>query len=148
MRNDLLIKEELKTLFREKFEKLGKNKILGDIFVECLFSENELSLNELSNLTGYSVSSLSLALKQKDKIFNVIHKPGDKKTYVDINFKNEECLLSELKELNQFVLPNILSLLSKLENKNQKQKIFEKNIQKMKRIIQKIIEEFEKDTLN
>ncbi|MEM1988255.1 MAG: hypothetical protein QXS41_00195 [Candidatus Woesearchaeota archaeon] len=143
--HDNTIKEELKSLFREKFEKIGKNKILGDIFVECLFSPTELSLNELSSLTGYSISSLSLALKQKDKMFNIINKPGDKKTYVDINFKSEECMISELKELNNFILPTIINLMSKIQNKNQKQKTFEKNIQKMKKIIEKIIEEFENE---
>ncbi|MEM2115520.1 MAG: hypothetical protein QXD62_00080 [Candidatus Woesearchaeota archaeon] len=140
MEKDIQIKEDLKCVIREKLEKTGKNKLLADIFVECLFSQKPLSLNELSKATGYSISSLSLALKEKHGFLVTIKKPGDKKIYVDINTESKTNIIEELKEEYFNNLPRILTLLEKVNKRTEKITKFEKEIKKIREIIGHVLE--------
>ncbi len=83
--------EDFRQLLRTIYSERQLNPLLGDIYAFCYYAKKPLSFKELSRLTGYSISSLSLALKMKLPLFEIVKVPGDKQKYVSV--KREPLLL-------------------------------------------------------
>lgn len=83
--------EEAKRIMMEHFantaRRFGLSELYGYIYGVLFFEDEPLSLGEIAERTGYSLSHVSTALKLLENIGLVkrIKKPGDKKAYYTAN---------------------------------------------------------------
>ncbi|AIF69965.1 MarR family transcriptional regulator [Palaeococcus pacificus DY20341] len=79
--------EEAKKIMMEHFanaaRRFGLNELYGYIYGVLFFEDEPLSLGEIAERTGYSLSHVSTALKLLESVGLVkrVKKPGDKKAY-------------------------------------------------------------------
>lgn len=89
--------EEAKKIILELYantaRRLGQSELIGYIYGALFFSEDPLSLGDISELTGYSLSHVSSAMKVLESVGLVrrIKKPGDRKVYF-VATKTLSCL--------------------------------------------------------
>jgi len=79
--------EKIFSTFSSIATSLGYNEVHGRIIASLLVSDNEISLKEMSKITGYSLASLSISLDMLE-IIGIIKKvknPGDRKLYIKLD---------------------------------------------------------------
>ncbi len=121
--------KKLKQSMEKNLKYFGKPSSVSDIFVECILSEKPLTYDELSKRTGYSISSISLALKGYMPALNVFTKPGSKKKYVEVNLDLINLKINQYKMIkNEIINPMVESLtsLSEKEKYKSNQKVSKK----------------------
>lgn len=79
--------QELYRLFMETSGKIGVKPVVARIYALLFAEPDDLSLEELAERTGYSLSSVSSVVKLLEQFKKVqrIKKPGSKKVYVRCN---------------------------------------------------------------
>ncbi|MFP4116443.1 MAG: MarR family transcriptional regulator [Candidatus Aenigmatarchaeota archaeon] len=90
------IKDEIYSSFSNTASSIGYDEIHGRIIAALIMDGDEMSLQELSEETGYSSSSISLSLDLLEVlgIIEKVKKKGDRKLYV----KMEGDILEGLKQ--------------------------------------------------
>ncbi|AEH25015.1 GbsR/MarR family transcriptional regulator [Pyrococcus yayanosii] len=79
--------EEAKRIVMKSFantaRRFGQSELLGYIYGALFFSDEPLSLAEIAEITGYSLSHVSSAMKVLEGVGLVqrVKKPGDRKAY-------------------------------------------------------------------
>ncbi|AMM53239.1 GbsR/MarR family transcriptional regulator [Pyrococcus kukulkanii] len=136
--------EEAKKIIMETFantaRRLGQSELIGYIYGALFLSDRPLSLSEIAEVTGYSVSHVSSAMKVLEGVGLVqrIKKPGDRKAYF-VAMKNfgewrsstfYENILRDIEETRD----NLLRALNEItEDTEEAQKIKEKIQMALKR---------------
>lgn len=137
----------------------GLDSFMMKLFAISYISTDDISLDELSKKTGYSLASISNKMKLLESIglIKKIRKPKSKKIYIkieknilklhrDLLITKEATTIKIAKEL----LPSIISKhKSKKITKDEKNKLkvieeYQKQILIVEKVIKKIIKEFDK----
>jgi DNA-binding transcriptional regulator GbsR (MarR family) len=81
------IEEKIHSTFASVVKSLGYSEVHGRIISSLFLAEKELSLQELSKKTGYSIPSISISLDLLELlgIIKKKKKAGDRKLYVRLN---------------------------------------------------------------
>ncbi|MFW6046646.1 MAG: hypothetical protein ACOCP4_02505 [Candidatus Woesearchaeota archaeon] len=108
---------KLKQAMEKNLKFFGKPSSVSDIFVECILSEKPLTYNELSERTGYSIASISLALKGYMPALNVFTKPGSKKKYVEVNLDLINLKINQYKMIKKEMIEPMVESLTSLSKK-------------------------------
>lgn len=117
--------EEAKRIMMEHFantaRRFGLNGLYGYIYGVLFFEDEPMSLGEIAEHTGYSLSHVSTALKLLENIGLVrrIKKPGDKKAYFtaikNIREWRKEAYYKRIADDIQQTRENLLKALKELE---------------------------------
>ncbi|NJD98663.1 MarR family transcriptional regulator [Thermococcus sp. LS1] len=117
--------EEAKRIIMEHFantaRRFGLNELYGYIYGVLFFEEEPMSLREIAEKTGYSLSHVSTALKLLENIGLVkrIKKPGDKKAYFkaikNIREWRREAYYRKIEEDVRQTRENLLRALKEIE---------------------------------
>lgn len=101
------IKDSIYSAFSNTASSIGYDEIHGRIIAALILNGGEMSLQNLSEETGYSSSSISLSLDLLEVlgIIDKVKKQGDRKLYV----KMEGNILEGLKEAVLIQLQNTIS---------------------------------------
>ncbi len=106
-------KEEFKKAIYESFRALGVDDFPSRLMSVLQSEPEEISLGELSEMTGYSLSALSTTLKamEENNLVKRFKKPKSRKVYVFMD-KDLVSLYTELqkKRYNQALMPMIKKL--------------------------------------
>ena len=106
-------KEEFKKAIYNSFRSLGIDDFPAKLMSVLQSEPDEISLGELSEMTGYSLSALSTTLKamEENNMVKRFKKPKSRKVYVYMD-KDLVTLYTELqkKRFNQSLLPFIQTL--------------------------------------
>lgn len=81
------IKDNIYSAFSDTASAIGYDEVHGRIIASLIVNEGSMSLQDLSDETGYSSSSISLALDLLE-VFGIIKKvkkQGDRKLYVELD---------------------------------------------------------------
>ena len=149
-------KEEFIDLLCEIHKKKGLDELSSKLLAILYIEPGELSLEELAERTGYSLSSVSSAMKliSKSGIVKKARKPGSRKLYfyMEKNIVNE--LLQTLKKTMQEVVltakervPKIIRRYKAERGAKEELKIIEnyyKQLLVMEGVMKKVISMFEK----
>ncbi|MFA4662665.1 GbsR/MarR family transcriptional regulator [Pyrococcus kukulkanii] len=132
--------EEAKKIIMETFantaRRLGQSELIGYIYGALFLSDKPLSLSEIAEMTGYSLSHVSSAMKVLEGVGLVqrIKKPGDRKAYF-ITTKNfgewrssafYENILRDIEETRK----NLLRALSEITEESQEAQRIKEKIKK------------------
>lgn len=71
-------------ILKNVLNKIGLDNLTSEIIANLWVAPNEIGMDELAQKTGYSLSSISLKLKQLGDLHGIqkINKPGSKKKYL------------------------------------------------------------------
>lgn len=118
--------DEAKRIMMEHFantaRRFGLSELYGYIYGLLFFEDEPLSLGEIAERTGYSLSHVSTALKLLEKIGLVkrIKKPGDKRAYYtaikNIREWRKEAYYKKIEEDIRQTRENLLKALKEVEN--------------------------------
>ncbi len=118
--------DEAKRIMMEHFantaRRFGLSELYGYIYGLLFFEDEPLSLGEIAERTGYSLSHVSTALKLLEKIGLVkrIKKPGDKRAYYtaikNIREWRKEAYYKKIEEDIRQTRENLLKALKEIEN--------------------------------
>ena len=118
--------DEAKRIMMEHFantaRRFGLSELYGYIYGLLFFEDEPLSLGEIAERTGYSLSYVSTALKLLEKIGLVkrIKKPGDKRAYYtaikNIREWRKEAYYKKIEEDIRQTRENLLKALKEVEN--------------------------------
>jgi len=118
--------DEAKRIMMEHFantaRRFGLSELYGYIYGLLFFEDEPLSLGEIAERTGYSLSYVSTALKLLEKIGLVkrIKKPGDKRAYYtaikNIREWRKEAYYKKIEEDIRQTRENLLKALKEIEN--------------------------------
>ncbi|RLF77965.1 GbsR/MarR family transcriptional regulator [Thermococci archaeon] len=118
--------DEAKRIMMEHFantaRRFGLSELYGYIYGLLFFEDEPLSLGEIAERTGYSLSHVSTALKLLEKIGLVkrIKKPGDKRAYYtaikNIREWRKEAYYKKIEEDIRQTRENLLRALKEIEN--------------------------------
>lgn len=140
----------------------GLDPITAELSLRLFISPKEISLDELAELTGYSLSAVSTKMKLLENFHFVqrIRKPGSKKVYFFITKDLKQIMISKIKlGLDLDVTPIIAQLpkllakyeseAEKTKNKDLKEqykiaKNYLSQLTKLEKIMLKTIEDIEK----
>ena len=113
MKKDDNPKEEFKKAIYNSFKALGVDDFPSRLMSVLQSEPDEISLGELSEMTGYSLSALSTTLKamEENNMVKRFKKPKSRKVYVYMD-KDLVTLYTELqkKRFNQSLMPFIHTL--------------------------------------
>ncbi|BDZ67655.1 GbsR/MarR family transcriptional regulator [Methanobacterium ferruginis] len=113
VKNDDSPKEEFKKAVYNSFRALGIDDFPSKLMSVLQSEPDEISLGELSEMTGYSLSALSTTLKtmEENNLVKRFKKPKSRKVYVYMD-KDLVTLYTELqkKRYNQSLLPFLQTL--------------------------------------
>lgn len=113
------IKEKIYSAFSNTASSIGYDEVHGRIIAALILKGGEMSLQKLSDETGYSSSSISLSLDLLEVfgIIDKVKKQGDRKLYV----KMKGDILEGLKQAILVQLQNTISgTIGNLENHKEK----------------------------
>lgn len=120
--------EEAKRIMMEHFAntagRFGLNELYGYIYGVLFFEDEPMSLGEIADRTGYSLSHVSTALKLLESIGLVrrVKKPGDKRAYFtaikNIREWRKEAYYRKIAEDVQQTRENLLRALEELEGED------------------------------
>ncbi|USS41795.1 MarR family transcriptional regulator [Thermococcus aggregans] len=118
--------ENAKKIMMEHFantaRRFGLSELYGYIYGLLFFEDEPLSLGEIAERTGYSLSHVSTALKLLENVGLVkrIKKPGDKKAYYtaikNIREWRKEAYYKKIEEDIRQTRENLLRALKEIEN--------------------------------
>jgi DNA-binding transcriptional regulator GbsR (MarR family) len=79
------IERELSATFVKHFESMGLKHTVAEAYMAVFFSDKPLGLKEISQKTGYSVSTVCTAMDILERLTDVTKtkKPGSKKVYYE-----------------------------------------------------------------
>ncbi|MCF7872091.1 winged helix-turn-helix transcriptional regulator [Candidatus Woesearchaeota archaeon] len=152
-------KKELLILFEKLFRDVGLDSLSSKLVSYIYLEPNEISMDELTEITGYSLSAVSTKLKPLENIGMIERrkKPGSKKLYFYMD--KDLIKLNQQKiefAINKQIIP-LKEALPIILNNNKKSKLPEKEkqiheiaenyltqITKMEGLLKKVLEELEK----
>ncbi|MCX6694972.1 MAG: hypothetical protein NTU61_01585 [Candidatus Altiarchaeota archaeon] len=112
------VEREITEDFIEIYERLGVNPVLVRTYMKLFFSTEPLGLKELSEKTGYSISSVCATLDLMEKMMDVkkFKKPGSKKVYYECEHKTTSIMGKKIVQAdNQIQM--LITILKKAESK-------------------------------
>jgi DNA-binding transcriptional regulator GbsR (MarR family) len=134
VKNDDSPKEEFKKAVYNSFRALGIDDFPSKLMSVLQSEPDEISLGELSEMTGYSLSALSTTLKtmEENNLVKRFKKPKSRKVYVYMD-KDLVTLYTELqkKRYNQSLLP-FLQTLPRIIQRYSDREEFESEIEMLK----------------
>ena len=144
------IRENFKQPFINATNDLENDPLAGEILGILIFENKALSVQELSERTGYSVSHISNKIRQlKNKNFvKEERKPGSRKNYYKIEDVEEWSLkfIQEILDYTQSIIEVTNISISNIDDENKKNhlnyvKEKYKNIYKSLKLLQKVDED-------
>ena len=116
----------------------GLSKIQAKMFAVLYLQKEEISLEELSKLTGYSISSVSVKIRDMEHLGLVrrIKKPGTAKVFFFIPKDFHDKLVLQLFEKQEKNIREIFKRLPKIisSNPNESRKIMEHYLKEAKKM--------------
>ncbi len=119
--------KELRIMIKKIVMEKGANMLLATVVAELFVNPEEITLEELSKRTGYSLSSVSTAINQLEKIGKIRKekRPGQRKTYVSLEKNLTKMFLESLISAREVIiepmkekLPIIITKMKKEINTN------------------------------
>lgn len=111
------IEQKLYEIERDIYKTYGEDDLSASILALLYYEEEELTMEEIADMTGYSLSSISLKMKELMPLWGIKRKkkPGSRKTYFSLeksylaSFEDywKRTLETEQKIVNQELLPLI-----------------------------------------
>ena len=130
------------------------SKLIGIMFIE----PNEITLNELSEITGYSLSAISTSMKflERTGLVKRFKKPGSRKLYFYMGKDMPSMLTEIVKKLEKNVsmlksrIPGIIEMYKLEKSKSSKEELkivenYYKQLLDFERMMKKITEMIETD---
>lgn len=134
-------KEELKEALYGSFKALGIDDFSSRLLSALQSEVKEISLGELSDTTGYSLSALSTALKAMEErgLVKRFKKPGSRKVYILMD-KDITTLYTELQKrrYEQSMMP-ILKKIPEIITKYQGQEEYKEELDQLDNFYKQII---------
>ena len=130
------LKEKIYNTFSETASSIGYSSIHGKIIGALLANEKEMSLQDLANETGYSISmiSLSLDLLEVFGLVKKVRKIGDRNLYIYLQGDLLECLKNAITIRVQKSISN--TLMEFQEERKNIERLPKKDREKMLKIIE------------
>jgi DNA-binding transcriptional regulator GbsR (MarR family) len=147
------IDKELENLLLKTNGDIYPSKVFNKMMFILLISEDEISMEKLAKKTKYSLASLSIAIKQAEKLDFVERIPhkGTKRVYVKAKDNFYNLVKKSIEKKHKKLIPQIKKL-KEIEKKYKKQKLnvtkriqFINDIERMEEKIKKINKILEED---
>ncbi|MFP4116396.1 MAG: GbsR/MarR family transcriptional regulator [Candidatus Aenigmatarchaeota archaeon] len=143
-------REEFKELLAETHRMRGMSELSSQLITELFIEPENLSLKELAERTGYSLSAVSSEMKhlEKSSFIKRTKEPGSKKVYFHMEKSLMKNFLEGISEKHRKImdmmnrkLPEILEKYEKLERDTDEEKEIVENYYREMQAMDEIFEE-------
>ena len=112
------VEREVTETYSRMFEKFGMDPVLVKLYIALFFSTKPLGMQELTQKTGYSMSSVCTAMDVVEKMMDVrkFKKPGSKKVYYECEHDTHAIVEKKISQADAQIM-EMIGTLKKAETK-------------------------------